>query len=582
LRAQIDHLLQETIAGFAAERGLASARDLDPQLERTRDPKHGDFTSNIALRLSKELGQPPREIAAALLASIPESAVIANMQVAGPGFINFTLAASAYQQELAGIIKAGATYGCSDIGGGQRVLVEYVSANPTGPLHVGHGRHAAYGACLANLLRATGHDVHEEYYVNDAGRQMDILTVSVWLRYLQLLGSDLGFPANAYQGDYVRDIAQALHSALAEEFAVSDHAELAGILQAGADGEELLDLLISAAKDALGQEKFSTILRAALTSVLDDIKDDLAEFGVLPERWYSEASLAEDGAIDRALERLRERKMLDVRDGATWFKATAYGDEKDRVVVRENGATTYFASDIAYHFEKRGRGFGLLLDVLGADHHGYVARVRAGLEAMGEPGESLEVRLVQFVTLYRGSEKAQMSTRSGEYVTLRQLRAEVGNDAARFFYVSRSNDQHLDFDLELAKAQSNDNPVYYVQYAHTRASGLMRKMEEAGYNLEPSDVSDLARLTGELEHSLLVFLSRYPEVIQLATVNRAPQHLVQYLRGLSASFHSCYAKHKVLVEDEKLRNARMTLALGTRQVLCNGLTLLGVTAPESM
>ena len=569
------------MAEFAAEHGLTGVMDL--QLERTRDPKHGDFTSNIALRLSKELGQPPRELAAAVSASIPESDLIERVEVAGPGFINLTLTATAYQRELAEIIAGGPDYGCSDIGAGRRVLVEYVSANPTGPLHVGHGRHAAYGASLANLLRATGHEVQEEYYVNDAGRQMEILTASVWLRYLQLLGSDLEFPANAYQGDYVGDISRDVHASVGEAFANFDAERLADILGLPAeDGEKLLDELIAEAKDALGQEKFTALLGEALSSVLGDIRDDLAEFGVEPDHWFSEASLSHDGAIDRALDRLRERKMLDVRDGATWFKATEYGDEKDRVVIRENGSTTYFASDIAYHFEKRGRGFDLLLDVLGADHHGYVARVRAGLEAMGEPGDSLEVRLVQFVTLYRGSEKAQMSTRSGEYVTLRQLREEVGNDAARFFYVSRSNDQHLDFDLELAKARSNENPVYYVQYAHARVSSLLRKMEQEGFGLELGDVEALGCLTEEAEHGLLVLLSRYPEVLQLATVNRAPQHLVQYLRGLSASFHSYYNAHRVLVEDEQLRNARVTLAVGAQHVLRNGLTLLGVSAPDSM
>ena len=566
---------------FAAEHGLTGIMDL--QLERTRDPKHGDFTSNIALRLSKELGQPPRELAAAVSASIPESDLIERVEVAGPGFINLTLTATAYQRELAEIIAGGPDYGCSDIGASRRVLVEYVSANPTGPLHVGHGRHAAYGASLANLLRATGHEVQEEYYVNDAGRQMEILTASVWLRYLQLLGSDLEFPANAYQGDYVSDISRDVHASVGEAFANFDAERLADILGLPAeDGETLLDELIAEAKDALGPEKFTALLGEALSSVLGDIRDDLAEFGVEPDHWFSEASLTHDGAIDRALDRLRERKMLDVRDGATWFKATEYGDEKDRVVIRENGSTTYFASDIAYHFEKRGRGFDLLLDVLGADHHGYVARVRAGLEAMGEPGDSLEVRLVQFVTLYRGSEKAQMSTRSGEYVTLRQLREEVGNDAARFFYVSRSNDQHLDFDLELAKARSNENPVYYVQYAHARVSSLLRKMEQEGFGLELGDVEALGCLTEEAEHGLLVLLSRYPEVLQLATVNRAPQHLVQYLRGLSASFHSYYNAHRVLVEDEQLRNARVTLAVGAQHVLRNGLTLLGVSAPDSM
>ena len=579
MRARIDHLLREALADFAAERGLEPAPD--PQLERTRDPRHGDFTTNIALRLSRTLGQPPRELAGAVAASIPASDLIEAIDVAGPGFINLTVAPGAYRRELATIIRAGPAYGCSDIGGGRRVLVEYVSANPTGPLHVGHGRNAAYGASVANLLRATGHDVHEEYYVNDAGRQMDILALSVWLRLLQLSGVDLELPANAYQGDYVRDIARAARSVAGDGCATLSQEQLAELL-GEPDPEKRLDRLIAEAKQTLGTDGFAALHNAALTAILDDIKADLAEFGVRPHRWYSEASLTNGGAIDRALQRLRERRLLQVRDGATWFRATAYGDEKDRVVVRENGATTYFASDIAYHAEKRARGFDLLLDVLGADHHGYVARVRAGLEAMDESGDCLEVRLVQFVTLYRGRERVQMSTRTGEYVTLRELRAEVGNDAARFLYVSRSNDQHLDFDLELAKQQSNDNPVYYVQYAHARVSSLLRRMQEGGFGLERTGAADLECLTEEAEHGLLVLLSRYPEVLQLAAANRAPQHLVQYLRSLSASFHAYYNAHRVLVEDETLRNARVTLALATQQVIRNGLALLGVTAPESM
>ena len=469
------------MARFAAERGVADSIDLNPQLERTRDPRHGDFTTNIALRLAKPLGRPPRELAAELADLIPESTLIAGVNIAGPGFINLTVSADAYCGELTGIIEAGESYGSSEWGANRRVLVEYVSANPTGPLHVGHGRHAAYGASVANLLRATGHDVHEEYYVNDAGRQMDILTISVWLRYLQELGVEIEFPVAAYQGDYVSSIARKLHTQRDDRLARFDRDSLLHILADPPASEDvLLDRIIAAVRYGLGDTGFSVISNAARYSVLDDIREDLAEFGVRPDNWYSERGLTDGGALERALKRLNERDRLYVRDGAVWFKATEYGDEKDRVVVRENGATTYFASDIAYHCEKRTRGYELLLDILGADHHGYVARVRAGLEAMGEPGESLEVRLVQFATLYRGSEKVQMSTRSGEYVTLRQLRQEVGNDAARFFYVSRSNDQHLDFDLELAKAQSNDNPVYYVQYAHARVASLLKKMVGEG------------------------------------------------------------------------------------------------------
>ena len=581
MRSQIKNFFKETLADFYASHKLDSNYDL--QLERTRDPKHGDFTTNIAMRLAKELGRPPRELAETLIKYIPQSELIEEVQVAGPGFINISVSTSTYHKELIDILKLGSGYGCSGLGNNQRVLVEYVSANPTGPLHVGHGRHAAYGASLANLLRATGHDVQEEYYVNDAGRQMNILAVSVWLRHLQLNGIEVSFPKNAYQGDYVIDIAKQIQTKLSEKFSAENKAALNEILSdLENDGEILLDKLISQTKDILGITKFNKLLKKALGNVLTDIKADLLEFGVKPDIWYSEASLDEKGSIERALTLLNKRKLLDIRDGATWFKATKFGDEKDRVVVRENGATTYFASDIAYHMEKRRRGFDVLLDVLGADHHGYIARVRAGLEAMGEPAESLEVRLVQFVSLYRGREKVQMSTRSGKYVTLRDLRNEVGNDAARFYYVSRSNEQHLDFDLELAKAESNDNPVYYVQYAHARISSLIKKMGEEGLKHKMSSISDLSILTEDNERALLVLLSRYPEIVELASVNRAPQNIVHYLRSLSADFHSYYNAHKMLVDDRKLRNARISLALGIRQVLYNGLTLLGVNAPDRM
>ena len=581
LRAQLDRLLRETLTCLIAEYDPKHGADLEPQLERTRDAKHGDFTSNIALRVAKLLSRPPREFAAEVVAALPESLLVEKIEVAGPGFINFTLAAGAYQQELRNILAKNDAYGHSDVGAGRRILLEYISANPTGPLHVGHGRLAAYGASLANLLRATGHEVLEEYYVNDAGRQMDILAVSVWLRYAELAGAMLPFPANAYQGEYVREIAQTLFDSNGNSLAGDVEAVVATLTNSTTDSETLLDLIIAQVKTQLGAETFAVVLGTALESVLDDIKDDLRGFGVTPENWYSERSLVE-GAIKHALDVLNRRDMLYVQDGATWFKATEFGDEKDRVVVRENGATTYFASDIAYHLEKRERGFDLLLDVLGADHHGYVPRVRAGLEAMGEPADCLEVRLVQFVALYRRQKKVQMSTRAGEFVTLRELRAEVGNDAARFFYVSRSNDQHLDFDLELAKTQSNDNPVYYIQYAHARVASLLRRMTDENISLESADAGDLTRLTEQAERTLMVTLSRYPETVQLAAVNRAPQHLVHYLRNTAAAFHACYNSHRVLLDDLPLRDARVALAVATQQIIRNGLSLLGVTAPDSM
>lgn len=580
MRAQLDLLLRDTLPRLIAEHGTIQPDDLEPQLERTRDPKHGDFTSNVALRIAKKLSRPPRDVAAEIVAALPESRLVQKAEVAGPGFINFTLAAGAYEQEIRDILAEGDEYGRSNLGDGQRILLESVSANPTGPLHVGHGRLAAYAASLANLLRATGHDVHEEYYVNDAGRQMDILAASVWLRYAVLLGAELPFPDNAYQGEYVTEIAQALYESHADSLAADTETIASSLAKPDVSPEELLDDLIAQIKTQLGADRFGVVLGAALESVLADIKDDLRGFGVTPQNWYSERRLV-DGPIERALSVLEERNMLYVRDGATWFKASDFGDEKDRVVVRENGATTYFASDIAYHLEKRERGFDVLLDVLGADHHGYVARVRGGLEAMGEPADCLEVRLVQFVALYRGKKKVQMSTRSGKFVTLRELREEVGNDAARFFYVSRSNDQHLDFDLELAKTRSNDNPVYYIQYAHARVSSMLRRMEDENV-IANNPGGDLARLVEAAERTLMVALSRYPEVVQLATVNRAPQHLVHYLRDTAAAFHACYNSHRVLVDDLPLRDARVALALATQQIIRNGLLLLGVSAPNSM
>jgi arginyl-tRNA synthetase len=575
VRAVVDQLVRAGLARLAADFD-EDLLNLDPQVERTRDPRNGDFATNVALRLAKLVKRPPREFAQQLIDVLPDSDQIAAIEVAGPGFINFTVSARALNDELLAILQQGPRYGHSEIGRGQRVLLEYLSANPTGPLHVGHGRHAAYGASLANLLKATGHQVEQEYYVNDAGRQMDILAVSVWFRYAEHLGVRHELPGNAYQGDYVRDIAASLAQRHGKALLVD--LQLTG----AADPEAELDMAIAALKDKLG-DGFTTVLDAALHSVLDDIKDDLEEFKIHPDNWFSERSLTTDGAIEVTLDQLRKRDMTYERDGAVWFRSSDLGDEKDRVVVRENGNTTYFASDIAYHYQKRQRGFDLLLDVLGSDHHGYVARVRAGLEAMGEPGDALEVRLVQFVVLYRGNEKVQMSTRSGKYVTMRELRNEVGNDAARLFYVMRSNDQHLDFDLELAKAQSNDNPVYYIQYAHARVASMMQRMGELDPDFDTDHAAGcLDALQEPVERALISALSRYPEALELAATNRAPQHVAHYLRDLAADFHAYYNAHRVLVDDERLRSARVALALATAQVIRNGLELLGVSAPETM
>jgi arginyl-tRNA synthetase len=586
VKAHIEHLITTALMSLPDIADHPELKSMRPDIERARDTRHGDYACNIAMQLARPLKKNPREIAQNIIDGLPVSDLVDAAEIAGPGFINFRLSADAFHRELLNIIEHGAGYGRSDTANGCKVIVEYISANPTGPLHVGHGRHAAYGNSVSKLLAATGHDVYQEYYVNDAGRQMDILALSLFLRMLEKTPAKFDFPSNGYRGAYVTDIAESASEDINQLALTIDTAELFAGLPADApagDADIYLDALISRMRELLGVNGFAAVLQGALDSILADIQNDLAEFGVMPDRWFSEQSLMDDGAVERALARVAENGKSYEKDGAIWFRATDYGDEKDRVVVRENGRTTYFASDIAYHLQKRERDFDLLLDILGADHHGYVARVRGGLDAMGEPPESLEVQLVQFVALYRGKKKMQMSTRSGEFVTLRQLREEVGNDAARFFFVMRSNDQHLDFDLELAKSHSNENPVYYIQYAHARLCSVMREMEarELSWDAE-SARAHLGRLTEEHEQTLMQTLLRYPEIIELSARQRAPQHLVHYLRDLAQDLHTYYNAHRFIIDDEDLRNARLLLAQATRQVLSNGLDLVGVSAPEAM
>ncbi len=552
-------------------------------VERTRDATHGDFASNIAMRLAKPLRKSPRDIAAGLVDALTSSDQVEKVEIAGPGFINFYLSPSAFHAELRTILEAGQSYGMQPKKEHPKILLEFVSANPTGPLHVGHGRLGSYGATVGNLLEAAGYPVHREYYVNDAGRQMDILGLSVWLRLLEQDDIEIPFPSDGYRGAYIRDIAAAINTDGVN--AVTAAAVLEGLPTDAPEGdkESYVEALIERSKALLGDAGFDHIRQQSLDSIRDDIEEDLAEFGVTFDRWYSEQSLTRGNAIDHALAVLEERGRLYVKDGATWFRATDFGDEKDRVVIRENGVKTYFASDIAYHFEKRERGFDHLIDILGADHHGYVPRVRAGLEAMGYKGDSLEVELMQFVTLYRSGKKMQMSTRSGEFDTLRQLRAEVGNDAARFYYVSRSHDQHLDFDLDIAKAQSNDNPVYYIQYAHARVASVFRQLGEKSLAWdEANGAKQMGSLVEPQEKALMTSLSRYPEVVELSANNRAPQHLVHYLRDLANDFHTYYNAHAFIVDDANLRDARLLLIQATRVVIANGLGILGVSAPETM
>jgi arginyl-tRNA synthetase len=464
--------------------------------------------------------------------------------------------------------------------------VEFVSANPTGPLHVAHGRHAAYGASLSNVLAAAGYKVHREYYINDAGRQMDILASSVWLRYLETFGEQITIPANGYPGEYLKPVAAKLREAVGERLrkpAAQVYAGLPPDEPSGGDKEVDVDAIIARARELIGNDEFVGVLNVALEYLLSDIRNDLEGFGVVFDRWYSERSLDTTGAIDRALAKLESQGHLYKKDGAVWFRAEAFGDEKDRVVVRENGQKTYFASDIAYHLDKRERGFEKLIDVLGSGHHGYIARVRAGLAALGEPPDSLEVPMIQIVTLYRGDEQVKMSKRAGQFVTLRQLRNEVGNDACRFFYLMRSHEQNLDFDLELATSRTNENPVYYVQYAHARVKSLMKELAARGFAFDlQAGLSNLPKLDSDQAQALITVLLRYPEAVEQAAANRAPHAIVYYLRELANAFHTYYNAEKVIVEDADLRNARAALGLSVAQVIRNGLGLLGVSAPESM
>jgi arginyl-tRNA synthetase len=538
------------------------------------------------MQLAKPARRNPREIAQAIIDQLPTHEALVRAEIAGPGFINFFIDPSAGRSVIAGILVAGEQYGRSEIGKGKRVQVEFVSANPTGPLHVGHGRGAAYGATVADLLQAVGFEVHREYYVNDAGRQMDILGTSIWLRYLELAGEELTFPSNGYKGDYVWDIAATLHREHGDDYRHSVAEVFEGVPAdepEGGDKELHIDALIDSAKRLLGDIRYRYIFDLGLNTILDNIRADLSSFGINYEEWYSERGLTEKGSVNKAIERLREAGHIYEKDGALWFRSSDFHDEKDRVVQRDNGQTTYFASDIAYHMEKLERGFDLVIDVWGADHHGYVPRVRSALRALGDDDSKLEVLLVQFANLYRNGEKVQMSTRSGSFVTLRELRQEVGADAARFFYVMRKCEQHLDFDLDLAKSQSADNPVYYIQYAHARIHSVMRQLSEKDFEYDQAlGESSLDLLTESHEEDLVNFLGRYPDVVEAAALQREPHQLVHFLRDLANAFHTYYNAHQFIVEDDKLRNARLNLCLSTRQVLNNGLGLLGVSAPEEM
>ncbi len=586
------NLLRELVTGaiVALQRdgALSSGLAFEVQIEHSRDKRHGDFACNVAMTLAKPVGMKPRDLAERIIAALPASDDVTRVEIAGPGFINFFMAPDAFRKVVPAILEAGAGFGRGTIGHGSRVQVEFVSANPTGPLHVGHGRGAAYGAAVADLLEAAGFEVHREYYINDAGRQMDILAASVWLRYLELLDEPIHFPSNGYRGDYVVDIARELVRRRNDAFRHPADAVMADLpADEAADGsgdrEAHIDAVVSRARALLGADGYREVFDLGLDTILADIRDDLEEFGVVYEEWFSERSLQESGTVDAVIERLRDGGHLYQDNGAWWFRSSAFGDEKDRVVIRENGQRTYFAADIAYHADKFERGFDRVIDIWGADHHGYVPRIKAALLALGHDAGRLDVLLVQFAILYRGGEKVQMSTRSGQFVTLRELRDEVGNDAARFFYVMRKCEQHMDFDLDLAKSRSNDNPVYYVQYAHARVRSVMRQLAEKGLSRDPANgLAALDLLTEDHERALIARMNHYPETLESAALAHEPHQLAYYLRELANDFHAYYNAHQFIVDDARLRDARLALIEAARQVMANGLGLLGVSAPDAM
>ena len=585
VKEHIQALLAHALASLLDEGELALDAVPDIPVERSRGDDHGDFASPVALALARVARRKPREIAELIVARLPHSASIASVAIAGPGFINFSAAREAFAEVVRRILVDGPRGKGATFGEGRRVQVEFVSANPTGPLHVGHGRGAAYGASVANVLEAAGFEVQREYYINDAGRQMHILALSVWLRYLERREVPITFPSNGYRGTYVHGIAAALERDVGGDFVVDVETLMDCVPAdepAGGDKEVHVDALISRAHSLLGSTRYERVFAMARDVEVDDIRSDLREFGVAYDEWFSERTLVEAGEVERVVDRLRERGHVYEQDGALWFRSTTFGDEKDRVVVRANGESTYFASDIAYAANKFERGFERAIYVWGADHHGYIARVKAAAEALGYDRDAVEILIVQFANLYRGGERVQMSTRSGEFVTLRELRSEVGTDAARFFYVMRRSEQHLDFDLELAKSRTNDNPVYYVQYAHARISSVLRQCAERGMATGVDPHAAFETLVEAEATALMRTLANYPEVVGNAARALEPHQLATYLRELATQLHGFYNAHTFLVDDEAIRGARLSLAVATRSVIADGLALLGVSAPEAM
>lgn len=538
-----------------------------------KDQKFGDYSSNIAMKIASSFNEKPTAIAEKLVESLQENRKIKKVEVVKPGFINFFVSEDSKFSIVDKILKEKSDYGKNSVGNNLRVLIEFVSANPTGPLHVGHGRGAVFGDCLSNMLKESGYSVTKEYYVNDAGKQIDILVVSVLQRYHELIDNNFEFSyEDLYKGDYIWDIAAELHRNEGAKFQINSLIDYKNTN---------IDLYITKIKEVLSDKKFSYIKKLCINYVLENIKINLVEANIDFDSWFFESSLVEDKSLDRVLEFLKKNNHTYSKDKALWFKSTDYNDEKDRVLIKENQDHTYLATDIAYHEKKIERKYDLSINIWGADHHGYVSRIQGAFQIFSKKRSNLKILLVQFANLYRGKEKVTMSTRSGEFVTLNQLLKEVGKDAMRFFYLTRKSDQHMDFDIELAKSNNNNNPVYYVQYAHARICSIFRQLKKEK-NSFSYDKENLINLREEEELNIINKLSSYPDVILSATKKYEPHLITNYVRELAQEVHAYYNKHQILVENNDLRNARLSLMEAAKYVFQNSAKIIGIEMPEKM
>ena len=551
-------------------------------IQDNKDKEHGDLASNIALILAKPLKRKPLEIANEIIQQFNLDEDILKVEVAGPGFINFFLSKNSHGEVLKTIDSEKEHYGKVKPQN-KRVLIEYVSSNPTGPLHVGHGRGAVFGSVLSSLLKEAGFEVDEEYYINDFGRQMNILSVSLWIRYAQLFDIKVQMIKNGYQGGYMKVIAENLKTIKKDEFVI-DSETISSIFAFENEDDELhTDQIIDGLKTELGN-KFFFLRDFALQEIISQIKEDLSDFRVNHNKWFSESSLYQNdnetqSKVEETIKNLHSNSFVYEKDDAVWFKSSDFGDDKDRVLKRGNGEYTYFASDVAYHLDKYERGYDRVINIWGSDHHGYIPRVKAAMEASQKDKNKLEVVFIQFANLIRDGKKVTMSTRSGEFITLRELIEEVSTEAARFFYINRKADQHLDFDLDLAKEQSKDNPLYYIQYAHARICSVLRKAEA---DFKKLNKSDLELLDSDREVEIQKMLRQYPDLIKRAALSSEPHLICYYLRDLASSFHSYYNSEKFLIDDKNLMKSRLFLLCGVKQVVHNGLSILGINAPEEM